>query len=620
MIMNQEELFKAAQVAIKDKSWPALEEVLSSKDEVPTVDTVSNILQEAVDQTKWTLVKGICEFDGVNKPSPQAVDYAIRDCENCTIFKYIYENSKTKPSEEGINYLFETASTTLVDMLSIAQYLILNAKHQLKQTHIDMAFERMVDLEMRGLLEAIYATKSINKPTQSLIDSVSIKILRLSDQWELFEKICTINDGNSPGQIVISTAINSIFNKISFKNADIDPLLERFKFLFEKSKIKPSQDDIESLLKKTIDSRTMSDQEPGTFKAIQFLFGSDNPVKPEQKVIDATLNYAASQGYLEGVQYLVGIHKNTPTKLFSEQGIHDALNKAEHNVEIAEILKALLPKSEAAKPEATKPEATKPEATKPEATKPEATKPEATKPEATKPEATKPEATKPKATKPKSTEPEATKPKATKPKSTKPKATKPKASKPKIPNGEIQNQLAQAISNGELLEVKEICAQINHENRTFINMNKLLKLAVKETDIEDCLLEMQKIFKLYQHIDALESHGKKLEKDDKSYGESAVQFANALTPLVNNYVYAFFNNQDLTHPRKEFSTAFEKGFDHMSEHRAKWKLRLANIALAASVIGLLVNYLKSGQMFFSKTQREEHYDKIGKDVSNLKLK
>ena len=80
--------------------------------------------------------------------------------------------------------------------------------------------------------------------------------------------------------------------------------------------------------------------------------------------------------------------------------------------------------------------------------------------------------------------------------------------------------------------------------------------------------------------------------------------------------------------QQNFKRALDQGYKNMNTHRSYWKVILANIAIAATGIGLLLiarKYYRTGSSFFEETKRQQKVHQIKELVdevekwSNLKV-
>jgi hypothetical protein len=192
-----------------------------------------------------------------------------------------------------------------------------------------------------------------------------------------------------------------------------------------------------------------------------------------------------------------------------------------------------------------------------------------------------------------------------------------------FPQEKIAQALETAVMENNLEVVKRICAIVGDNKPVLANINKVLKLKnAQDRDIKNCLLNAKKILKLHHHIERLRDHGHDLLKKeaDKIWGNTAVQFADNLKQLTDKYAFAFFSDEEIKPIQTEFSNTLSAGFDLMSHHRAKWKIQLANVMLAATGVGLLINYIINGNAFFSNTKRQDYIQKISNDFEYLESK
>jgi hypothetical protein len=113
-------------------------------------------------------------------------------------------------------------------------------------------------------------------------------------------------------------------------------------------------------------------------------------------------------------------------------------------------------------------------------------------------------------------------------------------------------------------------------------------------------------------IDKLKEYGESLSRRSKNnQGKEAIDLANRLDELANAYLRAEEDTEEKIQQkeklRAQFRQALESGHKKLGQHQEAWKPILANIAIAATGIGLLVLAVKialSKTGFFSTTKRQ----------------
>ena len=120
-------------------------------------------------------------------------------------------------------------------------------------------------------------------------------------------------------------------------------------------------------------------------------------------------------------------------------------------------------------------------------------------------------------------------------------------------------------------------------------------------------------------IDEMFAYGLYLLNHDTAKAETAMLLALDLKNALRTFFAKPLAEQvRLQHEFKtEFMQLLRSKNKVMAEHRAYWKVIVANIAIALTGIGLLAlgaYYLHSGQCFFAKTQREKLRDAIKQDA------
>ncbi|ASQ45674.1 hypothetical protein [Legionella clemsonensis] len=114
----------------------------------------------------------------------------------------------------------------------------------------------------------------------------------------------------------------------------------------------------------------------------------------------------------------------------------------------------------------------------------------------------------------------------------------------------------------------------------------------------------------------------KKESLDSKEGEKAISLAKKFESLTIQFAKAHneTNNADIQHIKDDFRDALNQGYQDMKTHRARWKPILANIAIAATGIGLLAliaKYLSTGSTFFSATNRQKMVNSIDQTFDSL---
>ncbi|OCH98768.1 hypothetical protein A8135_10725 [Legionella jamestowniensis] len=136
------------------------------------------------------------------------------------------------------------------------------------------------------------------------------------------------------------------------------------------------------------------------------------------------------------------------------------------------------------------------------------------------------------------------------------------------------------------------------------------------------LVEFHRQIKQLKHHGSTLQEGKESESLDYLEGQKAIKLAEKFEGLAIQFIVAknSDSNAQLQTIREEFKIALESGYQEMHTHRSLWKPILANIAIAATGIGLLViiaKYLTTGSAFFAETQRQKMVHSISHQLDCL---
>ena len=134
---------------------------------------------------------------------------------------------------------------------------------------------------------------------------------------------------------------------------------------------------------------------------------------------------------------------------------------------------------------------------------------------------------------------------------------------------------------------------------------------------------------LLEQINEFKEYGLKMsaQKNNKSTidGKRAVALATDIEAIAQSYISQitaeFPNYNAISQHRKDFHRLLEKGYKTMGRHNASLKSILANIAIAATGIGLLLiaaKYVYTGSAFFSETRRQKKLHDIKHTLGKIK--
>lgn len=141
-------------------------------------------------------------------------------------------------------------------------------------------------------------------------------------------------------------------------------------------------------------------------------------------------------------------------------------------------------------------------------------------------------------------------------------------------------------------------------------------------------MQLASLVEFHRQIKQLKNHGSTLQEGrgsesfDYLEGQKAIKLAEKFEGLAMQFIAA--KNSDshaqIQTIREGFKTALESGYQEMHTHRSLWRPLLANIAIAATGIGLLViiaKYLTTGSAFFAETQRQKIVQSISHQLACL---
>lgn len=136
-----------------------------------------------------------------------------------------------------------------------------------------------------------------------------------------------------------------------------------------------------------------------------------------------------------------------------------------------------------------------------------------------------------------------------------------------------------------------------------------------------------KIMNLRDSITQLKKHGENLQSQRAftELGGYAVAQAETLAQLTNEYVDLWVKDpydENLRPIRRKFEANLQESYRNMGKHRHLWKPILANIAIAATGIGilfLLAKFIASGTGFFAETARQNKIHRIEELYAELTL-
>jgi uncharacterized protein YneF (UPF0154 family) len=349
--------------------------------------TLDEALKKAASSKRWDVVAAVCtNKNGVNIPTQNAVDEVLElacFCRDMNQVKFIYEQSLVKPSQKKGESLL--SSLVREKWWSFVRYISLkNVINGPKQEQLDQALKAAASFEEWDIVEAVCTNENdANKPAQTTIDEVldriygwrnleqfkliceqslikpskkklesllnafgndsewnfvkyicvhysdeigqeqldgALKKAALWKQWDIVEAVCgTQNDENIPDQKTIDWVLEKAY---SWQNIKV------FKWICEQSLVKPSEQQIESLLKKLYtDPDLYKNQWVWEFVECLCLSSSEES-KPSPEAADKAFEAAASWAQWDLVKKILG-SKRVPGILAVNMGLREAAKQGQ---------------------------------------------------------------------------------------------------------------------------------------------------------------------------------------------------------------------------------------------------------------------------------------------------
>jgi len=200
------------------------------------------------------------------------------------------------------------------------------------------------------------------------------------------------------------------------------------------------------------------------------------------------------------------------------------------------------------------------------------------------------------------------------------------------PNSTAVNSALRTAIRANQLNVVQFFCVMNTDNKLDINdISCALECAMNQVHrhraLIDCLEQAKAMSILYAEINKLNAYGDELHTKypGSSYGGEAKTLAEDLTRLTQQFASLVFTDNppqnELDDVKNQFKTTLETGYKNLGNHRALWKPVLLNIAIAATMVGLLAiigKLLLTGTGFFAETERQKKVTAIGEAFTLVK--
>jgi hypothetical protein len=631
----------AFHTAAEVKQWKLVKTLYLSANK-PTLLTIESVLKIAACYNQLEIIQDFCKFPVDLCPTAPAVGEAFIAAASKgyldIIEFFLGADNPVKPTPEAV-----------------AETFVLKTEHKPDQKLIGEALGAAASNGHLDIIEFFLGPDNPVKPTPEAVAEAFVKGA-LENRVDVIRYFCMLETEHKPNQKLIGQALIAAASKGS-------SYVVLF-FMATDNAIKPTSEDIAEAFVKA--------SAAGMENVVEYFLSPDKELefKFTQEIMDKAL-YAAvkTPSYeLSLIQYLV--KSNEASKLLSKQGLQNALNEAQkkpHNKDIVEIINLLTqeinkgsshqssktasgkgegkasshkfyktaeennesphPSAESKKSSHSSAESKKSSHSSAESKKSSLSSAESKKSSLPSAESKKSSHSSAESKKSSHSSAESKKSSHSSAESKKSSHSSAESKKSSLPTkGQsnkpapeaIANTLYSAVAREELPEIKQLCTQLNYNKPTANVLRKALKMTLTP-EIKECLLDAQKILKLHLQIEALVAYGEELKKENSSMGDGAVNIAQGIKTIADDYTSAYFGNQIEVKAacREQLSSALSTAFKKMGTHRAKWKIHLANVALAATGVGLLINYLVSGHVFFSNTGRQNKVQAIVDKLDNL---
>lgn len=167
------------------------------------------------------------------------------------------------------------------------------------------------------------------------------------------------------------------------------------------------------------------------------------------------------------------------------------------------------------------------------------------------------------------------------------------------------------------LGILHILCNSNYNNRIPTEKIKLMRLQSDWPGVnEDALIRYEKLSNLHDKIRSFRDYGNELVKAGAPEGDYVLQQAEKLKALTTSFSEHYFKREgisSLSAIKADFKDTIKESYQNMGNHRAQWKPIIANIAMAATGVGLLVlltKLLVTGSAFFMETSRQRKLQEI----------
>lgn len=333
--MLQPKIIAKAYKALQNKDFAQFRELLHSKDEVPTSETVNELFIKLWEY--WEAIEEMALMVGDNKPSQQAIDYTFPSARTLDKIEFFCKKSTTKPSATAITHKLNWLCNYNGDWDAIEYLCFLDTDNKPPQAVIDQVLESAFGRKPE-LVKRLYRMQGTNQPSKAGIKYILGKYSAMGD-LEVVQELCQMSDLRCPDSMAVSNAF-----KIAASSGHINIL--RF-FSGMKSENKPNQDvfaqsivlaarhdKVESVAfftqleadkrpsQELINQALLEAINTNRIQVIKFLFSEANPIKPDDAGVTAAFIASGTVGNYQAIEYFIHPRNHFSIK---QSDIDDAL-------------------------------------------------------------------------------------------------------------------------------------------------------------------------------------------------------------------------------------------------------------------------------------------------------
>jgi hypothetical protein len=514
------------------------------------------------DEDQWNVVQYLCAMTTPNKPDDAAVSQALRWAAQkgqWNVVQYLCAmTTDNKPDKAAVSQALKLAAEK--DQWNVVQYLCtMTTDNKPDKAAVSLAL-RLAAYEEGNLdvVQYLCTMTTPNKPDDAAV-SRALKLAADGGQWNVVQYLCTMTTDNKPDGATVSQALKLAAEKDQWNVVQYLCTMT--------TDNKPDKAAVSQALRRAA-------SEKGNLDVVQYLCTMTTPNKPDDAAVSIALKLAADEDQWNVVQYLCTM---TTDNKPDGAAVSEALHWAAYNGKL-DVVQYLCTMTAPNKPD----DAAVSQALKLAAEEDQWNVVQYL-------------------------------------------CTMTTPNKPD--DAAVSKALHWAAMANQRNVVLLLCDLVNlgpdlsKAPRDYHVWHSLMRGDNKPSNenVKDFNCRQAKILKLIDSIHDHRKYGNGLLKEDIESGNKAVNHADNLLRIAIKYTAMSFlniNNDDSTATctvkeiKEEFKRTLDEGFKDMGNHRKKWKLTLANIGIAASGVGLLINFFVTGSAFFKQTERQNKVKKI----------